>query len=74
MSATEAEAPTVVALRICRDCRHAMLATGDDWKFAQCALTESTDIVTGAVNNEYCRTERTFGGCGIAGKNFEPRA
>ena len=62
-----------VAPPFCCDCEHAMLATGNDWTWAECALTEVQHPVTGAVRHFYCMTERITGRCGVTGKNFEAR-
>lgn len=74
MSAAAKVVPIADAQRFCRDCRHAMLAVGNDWYWARCALAESLSMVTGEVEHGICRNERNdLTACGPEGRWFQPR-
>lgn len=60
-------APTLNTDRYCVLCKHFQVGVAD----AFCRHREVRNLVTGNLENIYCKIEREYGECGRSGKNYE---
>ncbi len=58
--------------KFCKDCAHFMTAS---FEVPRCRIAHiKPDLVTGEGGHQFCSVERIGeGGCGEAGKNFQPK-